>query len=218
MDFADARRRMVDGQLRPNKVTDPHLLDVLRDLPREAFLPRAVQSRAYADEDVPLPAGRALLAPMTLARLLQLAELRPADRVLVLGAGVGYGTAAVARLGARPVAVESEPALIALARAAWAALLPAGAVRLEVADPTAGCAAGAPFDVIIIEGEVPEIPPVVLGQLAEGGRLVAILGEGRRAGRAVLARNLGGARSVTTAFDCPAAALPAFAKSPGFVF
>ncbi|MBK1662440.1 protein-L-isoaspartate O-methyltransferase family protein [Paracraurococcus ruber] len=218
MDFADARKRMVDGQLRPNRVTDPRLLDAMRDLPREEFLPRAVRARAYADEDVPLPGGRALIQPMAIARLVQLAAVRPGDRALVVCAGTGYGAAVLARCGARVTALESAEPLLAIAGTALAACLPAGAVRLEAAPPAAGFAAGAPYDAILIEGEVPEIPAAIAAQLAEGGRLVAVLGAGRRNGVATLARRLGGTVTTTPAFDCATVALPEFAAAPGFVF
>jgi protein-L-isoaspartate(D-aspartate) O-methyltransferase len=218
MDYAVARRHMVDGQIRPNRVTNPRLLDALLELPRETFLPRAVQSRAYTDEDVPLPGGRAMLEPMVLAKLVQLAAVRPGDRVLVAGAGTGYGAAVLAQLGGRVIAVEADEPLLAIAREALPACLPAGAVRLVAADPTQGFAAGAPYDVVLIEGEVPEIPAALSEQLAEGGRLVGVLGSGRRDGRAVLGQRLCGSFTLTPVFDCAAAPLPAFAKAPGFVF
>jgi protein-L-isoaspartate(D-aspartate) O-methyltransferase len=86
LDFAAARDRMVDGQVRPNKVIDPRIIRAMRDLPRERFLPPHLVSLAYADEDVPLPGGRALMEPMVIARLVQLARVRDGDRVLVIGA------------------------------------------------------------------------------------------------------------------------------------
>ncbi|WP_149537452.1 protein-L-isoaspartate O-methyltransferase family protein [Siccirubricoccus phaeus] len=218
MDYADARRRMVDGQLRPSRVTDPRVLEAMRTLPREAFLPPPLQSRAYADEDVPLPGGRALLKPMAIARLLQLLEPRPGDRGLVLCTGTGYGAACLGHAGVRVVAMEADSGLAGLARAAWAATLPAGMVRLEAGSPTAGHPAGAPYDLILIEGEVPEIPAALADQLAEGGRLAAVLGEGRRQGRAVLGRRIGGTVSLVPAFDCAAPALPEFQPAPSFVF
>jgi protein-L-isoaspartate(D-aspartate) O-methyltransferase len=218
MDFADARKRMVDGQLRPNKVTDPRVLDAMRELPRESFVPANLRMRAYADEDVPLPGGRALIEPMVIARLAQLAAVRPGDRALVLCAGTGYGAAVLARCGAQVTAVESDAQLAGLAASALAACLPAGAVRYDSGKPVEGHPAGAPYDVILIEGEIPEVPPAIAAQLAEGGRLVTVLGGGRRTGVAVLARKLGGAVSVTPAFDCATIALAEFAPAPGFVF
>ena len=129
MDYADARKRMVDGQLRPNRVTDPRVLDAMRELPREDFLPATARALAYADEDVPLPGGRALVEPMVIARLAQLAAVRPGDRALVVCAGTGYGAAVLARCGARVTAVESDATLAGIAQKALAAHLPAAAPR-----------------------------------------------------------------------------------------
>ena len=218
MDYADARKRMVDGQLRPNRVTDPRVLDAMRDLPREEFLPAALRARAYSDEDVPLPGGRAMPAPMVIARLAQLAAVRPGDRALVVCAGTGYGAAVLARCGARVTAIEPDKALAGIAAKTLAACLPAGAVRIEATRPTEGFPGGAPFDVILIEGEVPELPVTLGDQLAEGGRLVMVLGGGRRNGVAVLARRIGGALTTTPVFDCATVSLPDFQPAPGFVF
>lgn len=214
MDYADARRRMVDGQIRPNKVSDPRLLEALRDLPRERFLPPNLRARAYTDQDVPLPGGRALMEPMVLARLLQLLAPRPGDRALVVGAGTGYGAAVLARMGAVVTALEDDGALAAVAREAFAACLPPAAVRMAESLP----AEGGPFDVVLVEGEVPAVPDRISGLLAEGGRLSAVVGGGRRAGTAVVGRRLGGAFTVTPVFDCAVAALPAFAPPARFVF
>jgi protein-L-isoaspartate(D-aspartate) O-methyltransferase len=167
---------------------------------------------------VPLPGGRALIQPMVIARLAQLAAVRPGDRALVVCAGTGFGAAVLARCGARVTALDSDESLLAIARPALAACLPAGAVRIEPASPTGGFPGGAPYDVILIEGEVPEVPTAIADQLAEGGRLVTVLGGGRRNGVAVLARRLGGVVTTTPAFDCATVALPEFAPAPGFVF
>jgi protein-L-isoaspartate(D-aspartate) O-methyltransferase len=218
MDYADARRRMVDGQIRPNKVTDSRLIEALGGVPRELFLPAGLRGRAYADEDVALPGGTTLLAPMTLAKLLQLAAVRPGDRALVVCAGTGYGAAVLAHIGARVTAVEADASLREIARAAIATCLPAGAVRLEGGDPVAGFAGGAPYDLILLEGAVPALPEALAAQLAEGGRMVAVQGPGGRACRAVLGRRIGGTLSASPAFDCAAAPLAAFAPEPGFVF
>ncbi len=154
MDFAEARRFMVDGQLRPNRVEDPRIVAAMRDLPRERFVPAALAPRAYADADLPLPGGRAMLKPMVLAQLVQLAGLRRGERALVLAAGTGFGAALLAAIGGSVTAVESDPALLAIARAALPAAVPAGSVTLVEADPAQGHAAGAPYEVIIIEGGV----------------------------------------------------------------
>ena len=105
-DFADARNRMVDSQVRPNKVTDPRVLSAMRELPRERFLPARLRPRAYVDEDVPLGGGRVLMEPLVIARLVQLAAPSAGERALVVGAGVGYGSAVLARCGVRVTALE----------------------------------------------------------------------------------------------------------------
>jgi protein-L-isoaspartate(D-aspartate) O-methyltransferase len=217
---SEARRRMVDGQLRPNKVTDARLIAAMLELPRERFLPPHLAARAYTDQDVPLPGGRALIEPMAIARLLQLLGLREGDRLLVVGAGTGYAAAVAAHAGARVVALEQDHALATLARGALSGLLPAGALQLVEGPLTQGHAAGAPYDAILIEGEVPAIPDCFARQLAEGGRLATVLAAPRRglASRAVLGRRFGEAFSVTDAFDCATAPLPAFQPAPGFVF
>src|SRR4029077_20273641 len=110
-DFALARRNMIDGQLRPNRVTNAQLLAAIADLPRERFLPPGLRSVAYADDDVPLGNGRYLMEPMILARLLQTLQPQPEDKALVVASGAGYGTALLARLVKAVVAVEPDAGL-----------------------------------------------------------------------------------------------------------
>src|SRR3954470_4345223 len=110
-DFALARRNMVDGQLRPNRVTNAQLLAVLGELPRERFLPDGMKSVAYSDEDVPLGNGRFLMEPMVLGRLVQTLQTGPTDKALVVAAGRGYGAALLASLVKSVVAVESDAGL-----------------------------------------------------------------------------------------------------------
>ena len=218
MDFAEARRFMVEGQLRPNRVEDPRVVAAMRDLPRERFVPTAMAARAYADADVPLPGGRAILKPLVLARLVQLSGLRRGERALVLGAGTGLGAALMATIGATVTAVESDPALLAIARVALAASVPAGQVTVVQSAPEGGHAAGAPYDVIMIEGGVEVVPAAVQDQLIEGGRLVTIGLAGGPPGRAWLMRRLGGSVTTTIDFDAHAALLPGFAAAPAFAF
>ncbi|UFN51005.1 protein-L-isoaspartate O-methyltransferase [Roseomonas sp. OT10] len=216
MDTAQARRYMVDGQLRPNKVTDPRLIDAMLRLPRERFVPRAQAARAYADADLPLGDGRVMIQPMMQARLLQLGTPRPGDRVLVVGAGTGYAAALLAELGTHVVALEESAALLAAARDSLAASAPA--VQLVQGPLPAGWPAGAPYDLILVEGAVEQIPEALAGQLAEGGRLVAVTVPPGRAGTAVIGRHAGGSFSTVEAFDCHTATLPGFAPRQGFVF
>jgi protein-L-isoaspartate(D-aspartate) O-methyltransferase len=215
--FADARKRMVDSQIRPNKVTDPRVLAAMRRLPRESFLPPTVASLAYADEDVPLGNDRFMMEPMVIARLIQLAEPREGDRALVVGAGGGYGAAVLAACGARVTALEEDRELHALARSALMAEAPS--VTLVGGPLSAGWPSGAPYDVIMIEGAVSEIPSAIGAQLRnEGGRLVTVLRGAGRVSQAVLAEVSPAGLRAQAAFDCGTPALPSLIPSPVFEF
>ncbi|MEJ1158676.1 protein-L-isoaspartate O-methyltransferase family protein [Prosthecomicrobium sp. N25] len=217
--FAKARRTMVDNQLRTNDVTDLRILDAFDALPRELFVPRALAPLAYIDEHLQVKAGpppRYLMQPAPLARLIQLAAVRPGEKVLVVGAGTGYAAALLARLDAKVIALESDPDLAAEARKALAV---AGAADVEVVTgPLAeGVPAAAPFDVILLDGSVEVLPESLGRQLAEGGRLVAVEGRGL-AGKARIWIRTGDEISPRMAFNCAARPLPGFEKVPAFEF
>ena len=218
MDFAEARRFMMLCQLKPSGVSDPRVLSAMGEIPRERFIPPAAAARAYADAPVPLPKGRSMAAPLTIARLVQLANVRRDDRVLVLSAGTGFGAALLAALGAKVIAVEEDPALVAIARTALPAATDPGAVQLIQAAPAAGHASGAPYDVILIEGAVTDVPRAVEEQLAEGGCLVTILASEGGSGRAVLVRRAGESFTAVPAFDAPSSAAAGFAPALAFAF
>lgn len=218
-DTAEPRGRMVDGQLRPNKVSDRRILDAMRTLPRERFLPRERAALAYADADVPLAGGRCLMAPMALARLVQLADPQPGERVLVVGAGTGYGAAVLAACGAAVVALEEDETLLAIARTALAALAPG--VQLACGTLAAGWRAGAPYELVFIEGGFEQLPVAIAEQLRSGGgRLAGVRVMTGRTGQAVLGERAGAgpAISLRPVFDCAAAALPGLHRAAGFVF
>lgn len=217
-DFAAARALMVDGQIRPNKVTDSRIVAAMRSLPRERFVPADRAALAYSDEDVPLGGGRYLVEPMVIARLVQLAAVREGERALVVAAGSGYGAALLAACGAEVTALEQDAALLAVARAVLPGVAPA--VRVVEGKLAEGWKAAAPYDVILIEGAVPEIPEAVVAQLrGEGGRLVTVLKSGPRIGQAVLCGRAGGGRlERRTMFDCAVPVLPMLRREAGFVF
>lgn len=220
-DYAAARDHMVDGQVRPNKVIDPRIIRAMRQLPRERFLPPVLASRAYADEDVPLPGGRALMEPMVIARLVQLLRVVANEAVLVLGAGSGYGAALLAACGARVTALEDDPGLLALARAALPAVAPG--VALVEGPVAAGWPGGAPYDAILIEGAVPGIPDSLAALLRpDTGRIAAVQARQGFPGQGVLAEAVHvGAETRLRAqafFDCATPMLPQFAPAPAFTF
>ena len=220
LDYASARDHMVDSQLRPNRIVDPRLIRAARTLPRERFLPANLADMAYADEDLALPGGRNMMEPLVLANLIQLAKVRHGERVLVVGAGAGYGAALIDALGASVTALEEEPGLLERARAALAAVAPG--VTVVEGKLTEGWPG--PWDLILIEGAVPEIPAAIAAQLdAQGGRLVTVLAQPPGLPRGVLAEpiNPGAPAPRLRAqphFDCATPILPAFRAKPAFKF
>jgi protein-L-isoaspartate(D-aspartate) O-methyltransferase len=221
IDYARARRTMVDTQIRTGDVTDQLLLEAFFAVPRELFMPEAQRSLAYRDRTVQIGGGREgakrfMLDPLVLAKLLQLGDLDPGDSVLDVACGTGYGAALIARLAASVVALDSDAQLADRARAI---LGETGVSNAEIVTGglKAGHAARAPYDVIVIEGAVEEVPQSLQAQLRDGGRLVAIVGSGMAA-KAMLYRRSGEEVSGWPAFDAPAPVLAEFAKPPAFVF
>ena len=215
--FADARNHMVDSQIRPNRVTDPRILSAMRRLPRERFLPASVEPLAYADQDVPLGNGRFMLEPMVLARLLQAAGLRDNERVLVAAAGTGYGAAVLAACGCRVTALEDDAALLTIARG----VLPieAPGVTLVSGPLVAGWPAQAPYDLILIEGAVPQIPPALAAQThQETGRILAAVHREGRITQAVIAEATAAGLGISPLFDCATPLLPSLREASFFVF
>lgn len=211
-DFAQARRTMVDCQVRPSDVTDLRLIAALLDVPRERFVPAAKQAIAYLDVDVPLNASgsRALMKPMVFGKLLQAAQIGESDRVLDVGCATGYAAAVLAKLAQSVVALEEDGTLTNAA---------SGTAGVEaVSGPLAkGWAQGAPYDVILLEGACEEVPAALFDQLKTGGRLLAVVGAGPM-GKATIYRKASGHVSAQPLFDAAAPLLPGFAKAPAFVF
>jgi len=214
LDFADARKHMVDGQIRPNRINDPRILAAMLALPRERFLPPPQQSLAYADNDVPLGGGRVMPAPLTVARLVQLCAPVSGERALVVGAGAGYGAALLTACGVRVVALEEDPNLIAMARRTLT-----DAVTLAEGKLAAGSPAQAPYDIILIEGAIAAIPQVLSDQLRPaGGRLVAVRSGRGLASQALLAEMTPSGLRARAMFDCALPELPGLGTTRGFVF
>ncbi|MBI4754400.1 MAG: protein-L-isoaspartate O-methyltransferase [Betaproteobacteria bacterium] len=176
MDLEKARFNMVEQQIRPWEVLDQEVLDLLFMVKREDFVPAAYRNLAFADVEIPLGHGAAMLEPKVEARLLQALHLRHSDKVLVVGAGSGHLMALVAARADHVIGVEIEPELAQRAREN---LVRAGVVDavVEVGDGSAGWPARAPYDVIIVAAGVPEVPSAMLEQLKPGGRLFAFVGE-----------------------------------------
>jgi protein-L-isoaspartate(D-aspartate) O-methyltransferase len=215
-DFADARRMMVDRQIRPSDVTDPDLITAMLEVRRERFVPAAQASLAYLDRDIAIDGSRALLKPMVLARMIQAADVAAGDRVLDVAGGTGYSAAILARLAGSVVALEDEPSR-AKRCGELAKEIGIAPVTAATGPLNAGWPALAPYDAILINGACEAEPRELLSQLNEGGRLIAIMGTGP-GGKAVLYRKDRGEIGSRALFDAAGPALPAFAKAPVFVF
>jgi|TARA_B100002052_G_C15850425_1_gene584764 protein-L-isoaspartate(D-aspartate) O-methyltransferase len=216
MDFAAARQNMVDCQILPNRVDDQRIVEALLKIPREKFVPDNLTGIAYVDEIVPLGGQRYVMEAMVVARLLQTAALNAEDVALSIGCGTGYATAVLAQIVDTVVAVEPDKGLAQKANENLAAIgLDNVAVvegKLEDGNIDQG-----PYNVIFFDGAVQTVPDAICDQLAEGGRLVAIVA-GERVGTAYLYSRFGGVISKREVFDAGTPLLPGFRKQKSFVF
>jgi len=217
MDFAMARLNMVESQIRPNKVTDAGIIASLEKVARERFVPERLQGIAYVDQSIPVAADRYLMEPMVFARLLQAAAPGPHDIALDIACGSGYGAAVLAQLAETVVGLESDEALAAQGNEILNDLGVDNAV-VVLGDLRAGYSKQGPYNVILIEGAVSEVPQAITDQLVDGGRLVAVVVDERGLGRATVIRKVGELLSQRILFDANVKALPEFAATPAFVF
>ena len=217
MDFALARRMMVDGQILTRDVFDTDLLAAMLEVPRERFVPANQAGLAYLDRNLPLTAdgSRCLLQPMVLARLVQAADITATDRVLDVGCGTGYSSALLARLAGSVVALEEDKDLASFARRVLAELAPH--VEVVQGPLKAGWPSAGPYDVIVLNGATEVIPQPLFAQLKEGGRLVGIGGKAP-ATKARIYRSIRGDISDREITEAAAPLLPGFARPPAFVF
>lgn len=213
-DFTATRQAMVASQLRTNAVSDARVVAAMARVQREHFLPSTDGVLAYRDTAVPLGRGRYQNLPMATGRLLTEAYLRNSDRVLLIGAAGGYTAAVLAELVASVVAVESDATLAAAARAALAG---PGTVEVVEGALQNGHAAGAPYDVLIVDGAVPKLPDALIEQVAIGGRIVSGLVERGVTRLAAGGRSAGGVGLADFA-DTECVLLPGFAEPARFRF
>lgn len=211
--FEQMRRAMVASQLRTTGINDPRVLAAMGEVPRERFVPRDRVPAAYADALVPLGNGRELNSPMSTGRILTEASPQDGERVLLIGAATGYTAAVLALLTSSVVAVEEDPRLLEVARAALAG----SAVRLVEGPLTQGHAEGAPYDLIIIDGAVEFVPDALVAQLIDNGRVgLAILSQG--VSQIALGRRAGDGFGVAPVSDVATTILPGFARPRTFTF
>lgn len=218
MDFVTQRRNMIEFQVRPSDVSDRRIISAMSKVAREEYVPERMRALAYMDTDVQLGGTRALMAPRIFAKLLQLAEIEPGDLVLDVGSGTGYSSAVIAELGAAVVALECDAGLAGLAKSRHAQT-PGSRITAASGDLASGYPEEAPYDAIVVEGALPEIPRALLEQLKDGGRLVAVVARDpaqRVLGKASVWIRNGGSFAGSSAFDASAPALPGFERTPVF--
>jgi len=217
MDFAAARRHMVDSQVRPNDVTDPRVLHAFDTVERERFLPAELKSQAYVDREIVYAPGRSMLTAREHAKLLSALAIRPGDLILDVASGSGYSAAVLSQLGEMIVCVENDEALAAKSQDNWSG---AGVVNAAVvsADPASGAPKQGPFDVIVIAAAIESEPTALLRQLKDGGRVGAILRK-RGVAKGVVWRRSGAAFAAHEIFDASAKTIaPGFMQPKAFVF
>ena len=218
--FSTARQKMVDGQVRPSDVTDSRIIDAMLEVPREAFVPQNQRALAYLDLDLDVSEGasakRYLIKPVVTAKLLQAAEIKQGDNILVVGCATGYAAAVVAKLAGKVLATEGDPALAANATEILARLGLAN-VTVLMASAADGDPANAPYDVIVLNGATEIVPERLYGQLKEGGRLVGVFAMTQPPRATIVTRSHGdfGNRAL---FDAAVPVLPGLERLPAFVF
>ncbi|MCB1460859.1 MAG: protein-L-isoaspartate O-methyltransferase [Nitratireductor sp.] len=213
-DYTNARRNMVDCQIRTSDVTNPEVIDAFLQVPREAFVPGELKALAYIDTELAVAPGRRMSAPAALAKLVQAAAPKPEEVVLVVGCGSGYGAAIVSLMASSVVALESDAGLAAFATSKLGEL-GYGNVAVVEGDLAAGCAAEAPYELILVDGAIGQVPSALADQLKEGGRLVAVEGSGNSASARIWVRE-DGRLSSRHLFNCSLAPLPGLQKEPEF--
>lgn len=214
-DFAARRTMMVDTQVRPSDVTKFPIIDAMLSVPREEFVPDAKREAAYMGENVDLGDGRVVLEPRTLAKMLDALDIQPDEMVLDLGCGLGYSAAVLARLADFVVAVESNEAMAAEAQTGLSEF-GADNVAVIAGEPAEGNAKNGPYDVIIVQGAVEQVPTALFDQLKDGGRMAAIFADGKL-GTARIGYKIDGEMVWRHAFHAGAPVVAGFEASRAFV-
>jgi protein-L-isoaspartate(D-aspartate) O-methyltransferase len=208
-DFGLARRAMVDNQLRPEGVTDRAVLTAMGSVERERFVPESARALAYFDRPLRLGSGRAMMPPAALGRLLSELAPQPGERALIVGSGTGYSAALLRDIGVDATALESEEALADAAEAAGVATV--------IGPLPDGWAKGAPYDIMLLDGAVEEVPAALVKQMRDGGRLAGAIVD-RGVTRLVVGLVSSGALGLRTIADADVDHLPGFERPRAFTF
>lgn len=215
-DFESARKNMLEGQIRTNDVSDKNLQAVMLDVPRERFVQKTRQSLAYSDTNIEIAEGRYLMRPRAFSKLMQAARIAPGSVALVIGCATGYSAAVLGKLAESVIALESDEALATSATATLGEL-EIDNVAVVSGPLTNGLAEQGPYDVIFVDGAIAERSQKIESQLADGGRLVAIVQSGP-VGRATVVTRDRDSFVAVEHFDASVPLLPGFEQVSEFVF
>ena len=175
-DFAAEREGMVERQIASRGITDPKIIEAFLAVPREEFLSEDYRDLAYGDHPLPIEAGQTISQPYIVALMIEAAQIKPGDKVLEVGAGSGYAAAVMSRIAGKVIAIERQSELVKVAEQRMERLGYAN-VRIVEGDGTRGCPAEAPFDAILAAASGSHVPKTLVGQLADGGRIVMPVGD-----------------------------------------
>lgn len=215
---------MIQGQLLTNDISDPRILQAMATVRREDFLPEHLKSSAYVDEDLAVGGGRYLMEPLVFARLLDMAAITPACRVLLVGALSGYAAAVACQLGGHITATEIDAERINEAKDRLGRLYIENVDLQKVKSLAEGYAPSSPYEVVVVCGAIDFVPEDLGAQLALGGRLVAVHRKAARPGvpmglgKAMLVKRISNQLQYREMFDASTALLPGFAREEGFRF
>lgn len=217
MDFEKQRRIMVDSQVRVNDVTAPAIVSAFLSVPREIFVPKAMQANAYAEYEIVSDEGRAMWTPRDLGKMLRALEPEAHELALVVGAGAGYSAALLGKTVSTVIALEDNEAAVDKMSERFAQIGMDHAIAVD-GDLAAGLGDQGPYDIILIGGMVETVPQTWLDQLADGGRMGVVVAAGRSLGVARVYKRSGDTVSYREAFECVPPILPGFEKKAAFVF
>ncbi len=215
-DYTTLRTTMVDTQVRPSDVTKYTVIEAMLSVPREAFVPSELRDAAYAGEHLAFETGRVILDPRVLAKMLDFLDIQKDELVLDIGSGLGYSAAVIARMAEAVIAVEDDETRAAEAQSSLADQNVDNAV-VHTAKLTEGATEHGPYDVIMLQGGVEELPEEFLAQLKEGGRIAALFVEGAL-GVVRIGYKLNGIVDWSFAFNANAPVLTGFEKRQAFQF
>lgn len=217
-DFQAARKAMVNSQLNPSGIVTEEVLEAYLTVPREAFVPAERQGVCYLDDDINFANGRSLIEPLAHALMVENAAIKPTDTVLDIGGYTGYSAAILAKLAGKVIALDSDAQALNAAKSSWAALK-ISSIEISNAPHAGGCAGKAPFDVIVINGAVGNVPRALFDQLAQGGRLVcAECPSGQKTGQIKVYTKQGAAVSARVIADTAVPYLQGFEPVATFTF